>query len=342
MLGVTRALSFFALLAALLTGIASLPGTVVPARAQVGDPMGPPQPPPPPVPSERPQEDDEDDWKGARADREEPPGSPLADDFLPDFDGEWGLEDALLDELARMSAIYEDRATGFTAIETHRTARYRDGEAGDEDVRRYAYILRTTEDSIRVDEVRNVIKSGGRLGTEIVDAEPFPSAYTWIFLFHETNQPYFSYRLIGDHFEGFDWVHEIQFRGALPFTDGKDIRQWEGIILVDAVSNTPLEIRAQPSSQTERLRQQFQSWSKSWNIAGFRSGPRPFGYRCEVEFRERRSGLAFPSRLRYDTYRAVSPQRAVRWAASSRYYTDYRLFGVETRETVANPPASGP
>jgi hypothetical protein len=238
-----------------------------------------------------------------------------------------------------MSGAYERRATGFTAMETARSARYEGGEAGKEDVRRYAYILQTAEQRIGVDEIRNSIGKRGDLGGRVDDGERFPPAYGWIYLFHEVNQPFFSYRLLGDGFEGFDWVRRIQFRGALPFTDGRDIRQWEGVILVDAVTNTPIEIRAQPSSQVERLRQQFQNWSKSFNLAGYRTGPRPFGYRCEVEFRERRVGLTYPSRLRYDTFRAVSPRRTVRWAASSRFYSDYRLFGVETEETVGG--ASG-
>ena len=44
--------------------------------------------------------------------------------------------------------------------------------------------------------------------------------------------------LLGDGFEGFDWVRRIQFRGALPFTDGRDIRQWEGTVLVDAFTHS--------------------------------------------------------------------------------------------------------
>jgi hypothetical protein len=321
----------------------TLTDVIGPALAQARDPMGPPQPPPPPMPSpsDRASEDEDDDWKGGETREPERRTGLLDDGFLPDFEGEWGLDEELLAELASMSAVYEDQATGFTAIETARTARYQDGEAGKEDVRRYAYILRTMEGSVNVDEIRNVIRRNGRLGDEVVDAEQFPAAYTWIFLFHETNQPYFSYRLLGDRFEGFDWVREIQFRGALPFSDGQDIRQWEGVILVDAVSNMPLEIRSQPSAQADRLRQMFQNWSKSFNLAGFRTGPRPFGYRCEVEFRERRAGLSFPSRLRYDTYRAVSPNRTVRWSASSRFYTDYRLFGVETEERVAEAESAG-
>ena len=330
--------------AALLTLLIASAGVVVPALAQTRDPMGPPNLPPPPLPSES--ERKGDDWKGDREGEDEgQDGSRglLDDDFLPDFGGEWGLPADLLAKLASMSEVYAERATGFTATETARAATYDAGEAGKEKVREYAYILRTGDVPPAFEEVRNLIGRRGGIGKEVEDSERFPPAYGWIFLFHERHQPYFAYRLVGERFEGFDWVREIQFRGALPFSDGKDIRQWEGTILVDAVHNTPIEIRAQPSSQVERLRQMFQNWSKSFNLAGYRTGPRPFGYRCEVEFRERRAGLTFPSRLRYDTFRAVSPKRTVPWAASSRSYDDYRLFGVATEETVAaEAPAGSP
>ena len=314
---------------------------VAPALGQSRDPMGPPQLPPPPMPTES--ERKGEDWKGDRERDEDSDNRPGAfdDGFLPDFEGEWGLAEELLVELASMSEVYAERATGFTAIETARSAKYDAGEAGKEQLREYAYILRTGEVPPAFDEVRNKIGKRGSIGKEVIDAERFPPAYGWIFLFHERHQPYFAYRLVDERFEGFDWVREIQFRGALPFSDGKDIRQWEGTILVDAVHNTPIEIRAQPSSQSERLRQMFQNWSKSFNLAGYRTGPRPFGYRCEVAFRERRAGLTFPSRLRYDTFRAVSPKRTVPWEASTRTYGDYRLFGVATEETVAGGATAG-
>ena len=316
--------------------------SVTRSLAQSRDPMGPPQLPPPPLPSES--ERKGDDWQGDREgedDSGERSGSAFDDGFLPDFEGEWGLPEDLLAKLALMSDVYADRATGFTATETARSANYDAGEAGKEKIRQYAYILRTGDVPPAFEEIRNAIGRRGGIGKEVTDSELFPPAYGWIFLFHERHQPYFAYRLVDERFEGFDWVREIQFRGALPFSDGKDIRQWEGTILVDAVHNTPIEIRAQPSSQSERLRQMFQNWSKSFNLAGYRTGPRPFGYRCEVEFRERRAGLTFPSRLRYDTFRAVSPKRTVPWEASSRTYGDYRLFGVATEETVAGDAPAG-
>ena len=62
---------------------------------------------------------------------------------------------------------------------------------------------------------------------------------------------------MGDRFDGFDWVREIQFRGTLGFTDGDDIRQWEGIVTVDAATFTPIQIQAQPRAQDERIKEMY-------------------------------------------------------------------------------------
>ena len=72
-------------------------------------------------------------------------------------------------------------------------------------------------------------------------------------MFSDVKEPYFDFRLVETRFDGFDLVHEIQFRGSLPFTDGKDIRQWEGVVLIDAFKFTPLEIRRQGTSITAEL-----------------------------------------------------------------------------------------
>jgi hypothetical protein len=170
------------------------------------------------------------------------------------------------------------------------------------------------------------------------DPERFPPAYAWVFLFSAFHEPYFEYRDLGESLDGFDLVRTIQFRGGLPFTDGRDIRQWEGLVILDAANLTPIEILAQPSDQDVRLRAMYEAWAHSFNLVGYRSGPRPFGYRCQVEFRLRLEGLSYPTYLRYESFRAVGREQRVRWTASMRTYDGYKLFGVETVEEVE--PAS--
>jgi hypothetical protein len=252
----------------------------------------------------------------------------------PDRSGvepEWGPLSAGASELlAKAAERYLAYSLRFTADETVRLAKYKGGFAESETVKRYGYLLVREEDgSLR--EVRQERKRGGDLSRfETEDEEPFPPAYAWVFLFSRDNQPFFSYRERGERFDGFDWVREYDFRGALPFTDGKDIRQWEGNVLVDAATGAPLKIRAEPSRQDERIRLLFDRWTQAFNIVGFRLAPRPFGYRCEIAFRFRQDRLAFPTEMRYDTFRAISSKQTVPWAASTRTYEGYRFFRTDT------------
>lgn len=251
---------------------------------------------------------------------------------------EWGpLDEATSRKLADAARRYEAYALRFTADETVRVAKYVDGFAESETIARYGYLL-AREENGTFREVRQERKRSGELSRfETEDKEAFPPAYAWVFLFSEFHQPFFSYRDRGERFEGFDWVREFDFRGALPFTDGEDIRQWEGTVLVDATWGTPVSIRAEPSRQDERLRIQFDRWTQAFNVIGFRLAPRPFGYRCEVAFRLRQDRLAFPTEMRYDTFRAVSAKQKIPWQASTRTYEAYRFFQTESLDEPDGP-----
>lgn len=277
----------------------------------------------------------------------EPPPPPAA---VQEPEGPWVLPKEMLDALAKQAQLYREYAVRFTCNEDARVAHYDESaEATNEKSRRYAYLLERDEGATNLREVREVLKKPSKkkvsdqepqgTGREADDEERFPPAYAWVFLFSAVSQPYFMYRDLGDRFEGFDWVHEIQFRGALPFTDGKDIREWEGTALVDAVTMTPIDIRAEPTSQKERIRALFDQWSKAFNIVGAHLAPRPFGYRCNVSFRTRRDRLTFPTELRYDTFRATGPRQFIPWMASVRVYSDYKFFKTAATETPGGPVA---
>jgi hypothetical protein len=252
----------------------------------------------------------------------------------------WGLPQELLRRLAEQARLYEKYAIRFTCYETARVAEYDGlGQASSEHNRRLAYLLVRDGQTIR--EYRSRINAEGRPAKATVDdEEPFPPAYAWVFLFSEFNRPYFAYRDLGDRFEGFDWVRVIEFRGALSFTDGKDIRQWEGQVLVDAVTLTPLEIHAQPRGQDQRIQLLYERWARSFNLIGFRLGPKPVAFRSHAQFRYRRDGLTFPTELRYDTLRAVSTTRTVMVRASTRVYDGYRFFEPRTEEPEYRVPTS--
>jgi hypothetical protein len=267
-----------------------------------------------------------------------PEAKPVPDELLFDVDRPFGLEPELLERLARRADAYRAFATWFTSDETVRVARYdANGEATEESIDRYAYLLERVSGPDLRESRRRVDEEGKVRGGDIEDAGKFPPAYSWVFLFSSFHQPFFAYRDLGDRFEGFHWVRVLQFRGALPFTDGRDIREWEGLALVDAVSLTPVQILARPSAQRERISAMFDRWSQAFNIVGVRLAPRPFGYRGRVEFRMVREGLTFPTELRYDTFRAVGRRETVPISASVRTYDRYRFFKTGTTEEVRPP-----
>ena len=293
-----------------------------------GDPMGPPDPIPDPLPENTRE-------KSARTTEDGREIPPIWEELHRESDVEWGLPAEMARSLADQARVYKKFTRKFSCTETARTARYKDDEAGKEERRRYSYLLIVKPEDGSFEESRHKLSKSGKIRKDAVkDEEAFPPAYAWVFLFSEFNQGYFAYRDLGDYFDGFDWVREIQFKGSLRFSDGQDIREWEGVALVDATTLTPIEIRADPIGQREHIRAMYHKWVTSFNLIGLRLAPRPFGYRCQVNFRKRKAGLTFPTALRYDTFRAVSQKRSIPWRASTRNYSEYRFFNVGTTETI--------
>src|SRR5258706_7572710 len=252
--------------------------------------------------------------------------------LLPDDGSPWGLRPGLAARLAGVADKYLDYAVKFTCDETVRKARFDDHEAKRETTRNYGYLLERG-DGQTIREFRQRMKGDGTVtNTEVNDAEAFPPAYAWVFLFSKANQPYFAYRERGDRFEGYDWVRIFEFKGAVPYTDGRDIRQWDGVVLVDATTLTPVEIRAEPGHQMERLKLLFERWSQSFNIVGIRTGPKAIGFSGRVLFQTRRDQLTFPTQLRYASFRAVTPKSTEPTEASTRDYSDYHFFETATKE----------
>ena len=290
--------------------------------AALPPPEGPEPPMVPPAPPPRTAPDDQD------ADETDPAYMTL----LPDDGSPWGIPSEMSEKLAAVADTYLEYAVRFTCNESVRRAKFSDGEAKKETVKRYGYLLERGNGR-EVAEYRQKMRGDGSVtDTAVNDAEAFPPAYAWVFLFARINQPYFAYRERGDRFEGYDWVRIFEFKGAVPYTDGRDIRQWDGVVLVDATTLTPVEIRAEPSRQAERLKLLFDRWAQSFNIIGFRTGQKPEGYSGRVLFQSRRDKLTFPTEMRYTSFRAVSPKRTEPTAASTREYSDYKFFGSETKE----------
>jgi hypothetical protein len=255
----------------------------------------------------------------------------------PESDEPWGLEADFVKPLYDRAAVYEAYIRKFTCDESARLAEYdENGQVQSERTRRYGYLLVESDIDHSMRELRQELGKDGSLKGEVRDEEPFPPAYSWVFLFSRFNEPYFSFRLVDDRFDGFDWVYEIQFRGSLPFRTGKDIREWEGTVLIDAVTHAPLEIVAEPAGQQERIESLYRQWRSSFNIMGMRTAPKPLGYRATIQFRhrDRESQLTFPTNLRYDTFVAVSVKQTVPVRASIRSYSKYRIFTPTVEEEL--------
>lgn len=261
---------------------------------------------------------------------------------LPDLP--WGLPEELMSSLRERAETYRDYARRFTCDETARLADYEDtGDVNKERIKKYAYLLVQAEGGDRVREFRQEFSKDGKLRpAQVEDEERFPPAYAWVYLFSKFNAPYFSFRLLDTRFDGFDYVHEVQFRGSLPFTTGQDIRQWEGKVLVDAFHYTPLSIVAEPVGQGDRIQAQFRIYNSSFSIIGFRTKPKPFGYLAHIQFGLRRDELTFPTELRYDTRRAVSVSQLVDVRASIRTYERYRFTNVNVEDRSQTGEAGGP
>ncbi|HXV77267.1 MAG TPA: hypothetical protein VD788_13195 [Candidatus Polarisedimenticolaceae bacterium] len=261
-----------------------------------------------------------------------PEGATEYDSVLAPSDAEWGLDPEFLDPLFAKAAVYRDYMRRFTCTETTRVAEYDgSGEVKKEKTQEYGYLLIQDEIDHTIKEYRGEFARDGTLRSgDVKDEEPFPAAYAWVFLFSRFHEPYFSFRFITERFDGFDWVYEIQFRGSLPFRTGKDIREWEGTVFVDAVTHSPLRIVAEPAGQHERIEARFREWNSSFNILGMRTAPKPLGYRATVELRhrDREAELTLPTTMRYDTFTAVSLTDRMPVRSSARQYSDYRIFGA--------------
>jgi hypothetical protein len=302
----------------------------VPSSSQVPPDFNPNNPTGNPVPPPQPKRP-----TPKSADRYKPLLAPITSDNRP-----WGLEAELLEQLYARADVYRDYTKRFTCNEVARLAKYdKEGSVTSEQVRRYGYLL-TTLPNDRVHEIRQEFaKDGSVRPGAISDSEIFPPAYAWVFLFSRFNEPYFSYRQIDNRFDGFDWVLEFEFRGSLPFTTGKDIRQWQGRVIIDAVTKVPIEIVAEPVGQSDKLEAMYRKWSSSFNLLGMRTGAKPEGFQARIQFRHRKEGvkLSFPTELRYDTFRAVAPNKVIPVAASTRKYDTYRVYVTDDSSEVGAP-----
>ena len=84
----------------------------------------------------------------------------------------------------------------------------------------------------------------------------------------------------------------------------------------------------------------FATRRSAFNILGFKTRKAPLTYEARILFGYRRDGLSFPTKLRSDTRRAVSPTQLVAVKASTRVYNNYLFIHVRPEAELGDvvPP----
>lgn len=252
------------------------------------------------------------------------------------------LSPALLARLERRAQTSRALATRFACVENVRTTvRDARGEVRRESERDYDYLLIPTSVPARPYE-ENRLTDGGKPVRLQQAAPAVPVAYAWLQLFSPENQAQFSYRERGTLRDGFDEVVEIEFRGLLPFVDGRDIRQWEGVAWVDAATGGIVRIQAAPRDQDEIVAAKRRWRHRRLRIAialggvvgkTFRVAAPVRGVSCTLRFDERHGDLGLPSAAVCE----ISGSRPTTVAAR---YSRYREFRTDGTEIVHRFPAT--
>jgi hypothetical protein len=232
------------------------------------------------------------------------------DPYAQDQGAPWGLPEELLERLALRAAEYEAAASEFECSETTQRVKYPRGRAAEGATREATYTFAFADGSITPVSVHGSGKSVKRYGKSNA-----PPAHAWTQLFTKRNQPYFAYRDLGEVPHAFGKARKIQFRGSLPYSDGADVRQWEGTVLIDPYSLQPLELDAQPLHLWPRLERQRREYVRSFKIAFFglliRFKKRPIAERVHVRFDVQSNGMTLPTDAHVERFEMTSPDQAV-------------------------------
>ena len=249
-----------------------------------------------------------------------------SDHCFVESDSPWGLLDETLERLDRRAAEYETVIPSVECHETTQRVKYpRSGQTAEGNAREATYLFRLQDGSMVP-----VVGRGKSLGKS--DKSNVPTAHAWTQVFARRNQPYFAYRDMGEVAHAFGSARKIQFRGAVPFADGADIREWEGTVLVDSVSLLPLELDAQPLHLWPHLEHQRLKYLESFKIGFFglviRFKKRPVAERVHVRFDMQSNGLTLPVDAYVEKVEKTQPDQAVvRSRVLARYEHRFAVAG---------------
>lgn len=181
-------------------------------------------------------------------------------------------------------------------------------------------------------------------------SDSIPPAFVWSYLFSNAYQSNFTYRYLGESVGGYRPAHRIAFRGIRRFDGGTDIREWEGIAIVDAGTHEITRIEAAPRNYAPIVEYKRRKYQMSFNLAGIRFRKKPRVYVLHIDFRaipigadssrssvddphrEEDAVMNLPIRVVWQEYRVNASGGVSRKRTEERRYFDYRFFDVEARE----------
>jgi len=247
---------------------------------------------------------------------------------------EWGNEipPELLEQLTARAELNRTMAKRFKCSEEI----YRDNSG----IRIFDYLLHEPPKGRRAfaNDVEPLRFKGD--GTRKANySESIPPAYAWSYLFSDTYQSSFTYRYLGESVGDYRLTHRIAFRGLRRFDRGTDIREWEGIAIVDAETHEIMRVEAAPRNFAPISQYQLRRYRMSFNLVGIRFRKKPRVHVLNVDFEETAiddAVLKMPNRMVWQEYRMNASGDVFRKRTEERRYLHYRSFDVETREPRAN------
>jgi hypothetical protein len=168
----------------------------------------------------------------------------------PSVDDRWqGLDPGVLFSLARRAEEQARFALRFACHERLRVAQRHSLTARvSETSYSSSYLLVEGDDAFAHAALRRPL-AGPRAPAHV---SPDPPPYTWLLLFAERYQPFFLYTR-SSRPPAMPGTLEVHFRGALPFQHGSDIREREGVAIVDDTSHATREVSAWPRNEAAAL-----------------------------------------------------------------------------------------
>jgi len=218
----------------------------------------------------------------------------------------WGLPDDLLVRLAEQAGTYEATAMDLPFRGTTQRIKYPRGRTSVGEARPSSYVFAFDDGAMVAVPTQGTGSSARRYGKSKT-----PPAHAWMQLFSERNQPFISYRDLGEVPHAFGNARKIQFRGSLPYDDGTDVRQWEGTALIDPSTLRLLEIDAYPLHLWPRLERQRSDYLQSFRLVFIRFKKRPIAERVHLRFDVQPSGISLPVQADVERFELTAPGRAV-------------------------------